>query len=84
MNQVIFAGNDQFIYTRRPFAVTNPLGFVRTVLQEYDLTNATGQHYKLYKTHSGNWFDIDTTDPAPDNAFLTVLKIAISWQEKDD
>jgi len=83
MNQVIFAGKDQFICTRRQVPVTNALGFVRTILQEYELTDAEGRHYKLYKTHSGNWFDMEAANPAADAAFLTALKIAIAGQEND-
>ena len=84
MEQLIHAGTDQFYCITRPFPVTNALGFVRTVLKEYELTNTAGQHYKLYKTHTGNWFDLEATNPAADNAYLTALKMAIAGQAKDE
>ncbi len=78
---VIISGT-QFFYTIKPVAITNALGFVRTVLQEYQLTSSTGENYKLYKTVAGNWFDIDEANPTAGIALLSSLKKAIMGKER--
>jgi len=80
--QLIIDGTRHFFYTIRPFVVTNPLGFVRTVLQEYQLTSSTGENYRLYKTIAGNWFDIAEANPTAGIALLSALKMAITGVEK--
>jgi len=80
--QLILDGTKHFFYTIRPFAVTNPLGFVRTVLNEYQLTSNTGENYRLYKTIAGNWFDIAEANPTAGIAFLSALKMAITGIER--
>jgi hypothetical protein len=83
LEQVIIYGNSYFSYTTRPVAITNPLGFVRTVLQEYQLTSTNGENYRLYKTIAGNWFDIEEANPTAGIAFLSALKSAIIGKEKN-
>jgi hypothetical protein len=81
MNQVIYAGNYQFFCTVRPVPIKNALGFVRTVLREYELTSTNGENYKLYKTMTGDWFDVAEANPTAETAFLNALKIAVAGQE---
>lgn len=81
--QLIIAGTKHFFYTIQPVAITNPLGFVRTILHEYQLTSTTGEHYKLYKTIAGNWFDMAEANPTAGVALLSALKMAITGKERN-
>ena len=76
-NEIILEDNSQYFYTVRPFEITNALGAVIAVLDEYSITNINGEIYKLYKTKEGNWYDISETIPVENNAFLRALKLAI-------
>ena len=62
-NQIILEDNSQFYYTITPYELTNALGNIIAVLQEYTFTkkdNNNGQFScKCYRTKEGNWYDIE-------------------------
>ena len=79
---VIIINQCQYAYTIRPFEVTNSLGFVRAVLQEYLVKATDGHSYKLYRTTEGNWYDVDHANPVTDAAILLSLKMELDYTEK--
>ena len=80
-NQMILKDNREYSYTIKPFEITNSLGAVIATLQEYSITNLTGEKCKLYKTTEGNWYDIPETNKAADKATIMSLKFAINSRE---
>ena len=74
-----------FYYTIKPYELTNTLGNIIAVLQEYNFTkkdNDSDQFTcKLYKTKEGNWYDIEETKTVEKSAILRMLKSAIDTQE---
>ena len=84
-NQINIQDEDEYFYTVSPFEMTNALGSVVAILQEYTFTrpgeNAELNSYKLYKTKEGNWYDINSTVPSLEKNILRKLKTAIDMQE---
>jgi len=80
-NCVILEDNTQYFYTTTPFELTNPLGNVVAVLQEFVFMKdgeSSGQScYKLYKTKEGNWYDVPGKNPSASGDILRHLKSAI-------
>ena len=62
-NQITLEDNSQFYYTISPYELTNALGNIIAVLQEYNFIKNdenNGQFCcKLYRTKEGNWYDIE-------------------------
>ena len=86
-NQIILEDNSQFYYTITPYELTNALGNIIAVLQEYNFTKKdenNGQFsFKLYKTKEGNWYDIEEVKILTEKSILRMLKSAIDAKEND-
>ena len=81
-NQIILEDNSLFYYTITSYELTNALGNIIAVLQEYNFTkkdDINGQFScKLYKTKEGNWYDIEEVKIASEKVVLRMLKSAIA------
>ena len=86
-NQIILEDNSQFYYTITPYELTNALGNIIAVLQEYNFTKKEGNggqfSCKLYRTKEGNWYDIEEAKIETEKGILRILKSAIDKKEKD-
>jgi len=86
-NQINLEDNSQFYYTISPYELTNALGSIIAVLQEYNFTkkeDSNGQFFcKLYKTKDGNWYDIEEAKMFAEKGILRMLKSAIDATEND-
>jgi hypothetical protein len=86
-NQIILEDNSQFHYTISPYELTNALGNIITVLQEYIFAKREDTNepfcYKLYKTKEGNWYDITAEKTTENNALLRALKLAVDAKENN-
>jgi len=84
-NQVILEDNSQFYYTINPYELTNALGNIIALLQEYNFTKKddnTGQFScKLYKTKEGNWYDFEEAQIVAEKGVLRMLKSAVDAKE---
>ena len=84
-HQIILEDNSLFYYTIKPYELTNALGNIIAVLQEYNFTKKgdnNGQFScKLYKTKEGNWYDINDNNSASEYVLSRALKTAIDLQE---
>ncbi len=79
--QIILEDNTLFYYTIKPYELTNALGNIIAVLQEYNFTkkddNDEQFSCKLYKTKEGNWYDINDSNSLLEYGILRALKLAI-------
>lgn len=86
-NQIILEDNSQFYYTITPYELTNALGNIIAILQEYNFTkkdDTNGQFScKLYRTKEGNWYDIEVAKLVSEKGILRLLKSAIDAKEND-
>jgi hypothetical protein len=86
-NQITLEDNSLFYYTIKPYELTNALGNIIAVLQEYNFTKKddnNGQFScKLYKTKEGNWYDIEVAKIVTEKGILRLLKSAIDAEEND-
>jgi len=86
-NQIILEDNSQFYYTISPYELTNALGSIIAILQEYNFTKKgdnNGQFScKLYRTKEGNWYDIEEAKILIEKGILRMLKSAIDAKEND-
>ncbi len=86
-NQIILEDNSQFYYTISPYELTNALGCIIAVLQEYNfikMGDNDGQFScKLYKTKDGNWYDIEEAKMLAEKGILRMLKSAIDAKENN-
>jgi hypothetical protein len=85
IRKIVLEDNSQYFYSIEPYELTNVLGNVVAVLQEYHFTKSVDNNNqfscKLYKTREGNWYEIsEPTSSAEYNIFRS-LKIAIERQE---
>ena len=84
-DQINLEDNSQFYYTTTPYELTNALGNIIAVLQQYNFTKKddnNGQFFcKLYKTKDGNWYDIEEAKILAQKAVLRMLKSAIDAKE---
>ena len=84
-NLIILEDKSQFYYTITPYELTNTLGNIIALLQEYNFIKKdenNGQFTcKLYRTKEGNWYDIEDVKTTDRNAILRALKLAIDSQE---
>lgn len=79
-HSIILNGKDEYFYTVKSVEITNILGFVSAVLNEYFITNNSGENYKLYKTKEGNWYDVSEENSTGNKAIIRALKLAIDNQ----
>ena len=86
-NQITFEDNSGFYYTIKPYELTNPLGNIIAVLQEYTFTKKEENNEqfscKLYRTKEGNWYDIEVAKITTEKGIIRLLKSAIDAKEKD-
>lgn len=86
-NQITLEDNSQFYYTIKPYELTNALGNIIAVLQEYNFTKKDDNNEdfscKLYKTKEGNWYDIAETNFFIEKTILRMLKSAIDAKENN-
>jgi len=86
-NQIILEDNSQFYYTVNPYELTNALGSIIAVLQEYTFTKKddgkTPFSCKLYRTKEGNWYEIGAAKIGTEKDILRLLKLAIDAKEND-
>lgn len=86
-NQITLEDNSLFYYTIKPYELTNALGNIIAVLQEYNFTKKddnNGQFScKLYRTKEGNWYDIEVAKIVTEKGILRLLKSAIDAKEND-
>ena len=86
-NQITLEDNSLYYYTIKPYELTNALGNIIAVLQEYEFTkndvNNTQFSYKLYRTKEGNWYDIEVAKLVNEKSILRMLKSAIETKEND-
>ena len=84
-NQISLQDNSQFFYTIRPYELTNALGSIVAVLQEYNFTKKGDKDdqfsCKLYRTKEGNWYDIEEAKIVTEKGILRMLKSAIDSKE---
>jgi hypothetical protein len=84
-NQINLEDNSQFYYTISPYELTNALGSIIAILQEYNFTKKgdnNGQFScKLYRTKEGNWYDIEEAKIVTEKSILRMLKSAIDTKE---
>ena len=84
-NQINLEDNSQFYYTISPYELTNALGSIIAILQEYNFTKKgdnNGQFTcKLYRTKEGNWYDIEEAKIVTEKSILRMLKSAIDANE---
>ena len=84
-NQINLEDNSQFYYTISPYELTNALGSIIAILQEYNFTKKgdnNGQFTcKLYRTKEGNWYDIEEAKIVTEKSILRMLKSAIDTKE---
>lgn len=80
-NQISLEDSSQFYYTIKSYEMTNTLGNVIALLQEYCFTEKSGNYRafscKLYKTKEGNWYDIDEANEGVEKSILLALKLAV-------
>ncbi|MEP7318399.1 MAG: hypothetical protein ABI921_06650 [Panacibacter sp.] len=80
-HQIILEDNSQYFYTIKPFEMTNILGAVIAVLEEYTFVrNELNSHdvlYKLYRTKEGSWYDMEEPKLFSEKAIIRMLKTAI-------
>ena len=86
-NQINLEDNSQFYYTISPYELTNVLGSIIAILQEYNFTKKDDDNRqfscKLYKTKEGNWYDFEVANLAAEKGILRMLKSAIDAKEND-
>ncbi len=86
-NQITVEGNSPFYYTVKPYELSNALGNMITVLQEYNFIKTddiSGQLFgKLYRTNEGNWYDLEEIQMGTEKRILRMLKSAIDAKEKN-
>lgn len=74
---IILEDGSQYFYTVKPVQIANALGTAVAVLDEYFITNSSGETYRLYKTNEGNWYDISEVNKGVDKGVLLGLKLGI-------
>jgi hypothetical protein len=77
IKEIILADNSHFSYTIKQVEIANILGTAVAVLDEYFITNSSGETYKLYKTNEGNWYDVPEANSGVEKGVLLGLKFAI-------
>lgn len=87
-NQIILEDNSLFYYSIKPYELTNALGNIIAVLQEYNFTKKDDNNgkfsCKLYKTKEGNWYDFEDAKIGSEKGILRMLKSAIDAIERKE
>ena len=87
-NQINLEDNTQFYYTISPYELTNALGSIKAILQEYNFTKKDDNNgqvsCKLYKTKEGNWYDFEGAKTTVEKGTLRLLKSAIDAKENKE
>ena len=87
-NQINLEDNSQFYYIISPYELTNALGNIIAVLQEYNFTKKDGNNgqfsCKLYRTTEGNWYDIEDAKTTVEKGIVRLLKSAIDNKENKE
>ena len=77
-NEIILSDNSKFFYTISPFEMTDVLGHVVAILQEYTFIKIDKDNnelsYKLYRTKDGTWYEINSIKGSEENNILRQLK----------
>jgi hypothetical protein len=85
-SKIILEDNSEFYYTINPYELTNALGNIIAVLQEYNFTkkddNKEPFSCKLYRTKEGNWYDMEEANTTGNTTILRALKLAIDSNER--
>lgn len=77
IKEITLADNSRFSYIIKQIEITNALGAAVAVLDEYFITTAAAENYKLYKTKEGNWYDVPDANKEVDKAVLLELKLGV-------
>ena len=84
-HQIVLEDNSLFQYTIQPYELTNALGNIIAVLQEYDFIKKDDHggkfSCKLYRTSEGNWYDLQDANIMVEKGLLRLLKSAIDAKE---
>jgi len=84
-NQITLQDKRQFYYTIKPYELTNALGNIVAILQEYHFTKKDDNDgqlcCKLYKTKEGSWYDLQEGCDYSEKSLLRMLKSAIDLKE---
>ncbi len=84
-NQIILEDTSKFDYTITPYELTNTLGSIIAILQEYNFTKKDNNNAqfscKLYRTKEGSWYDIEEAKIVAEKSILRMLKSAIDAKE---
>lgn len=84
-NKIKLENGTEYYYNIKPYELTNALGNVIALLQQYHFSPAgdslTTADYKLYKTKEGNWYDVEQTGVLMEKSILRMLKSAIDKKE---
>ncbi len=83
-NTIVVENGDKYYYSVKPFDLTNSLGNVVALLQQYSFSINDSTEYKLYKTKEGNWYDLDHAGAHADSAVVRMLKSAIDKKEAEE
>jgi hypothetical protein len=85
IHQIVLEDSSQYFYSTEPFELTNVLGNVVAVLQEYNFTKCGDNNNqfscKLYKTREGNWYEISEPASPAEYNILRSLKMAVDREE---
>jgi hypothetical protein len=84
-SKIVLEDNSQYSYSIEPFELTNVLGYVVAVLQEYKFTkygdSGDQLSFNLYRTKEGNWYEISEVHSSEECNILRSLKRAIDREE---
>ena len=77
-NEITLSDNSKFFYSISPFEMTDVLGHVVAILQEYTFIKIDEDNnelsYKLYRTKDGNWYEINSIKDSEENNIIRQLK----------
>ena len=76
ISQIVLPDSSRFSYTIKQVEITNILGAVIAVLDEYSITNTEGEKYKLFKTKESSWYDVSDVNKGVDKSVLLGLKLS--------
>ena len=80
--EITIEDKTSYYYSVKPFELTNMLGNIAAILQEYNFTKKADHTnpicFKLYKTKEGNWYNMEEVNPTANNSILRALKLAIN------
>jgi hypothetical protein len=86
-NQITLEDGSEYFYTVKPYELTNAIGNIIAVLQEYNFAKKDDNNgefpCKLYKTKEGNWYDFEEAKIITEKGVLRMLKSAIDLNENN-